>query len=140
MYKYIGLTTICLMASTACAYTSCVGGTEITTNTSATNSSCIRATGVNSCNGMRVCISNRSMNWWSAMAWCQSNGGTLISMENAHPNSSLSESCENFRSLPGFSSGWTSKIAPNSSCAYAVQSDTNRVCYDRTNQRTAICQ
>lgn len=48
------------------AYASCEGGTEITGK-----------------NGHVYCMSNVLMNWYSAFAWCDSQGRTLVTMEQA---------------------------------------------------------
>lgn len=65
----------------AMAYTSCVGGTEITTYAHTDSNA---PTGCNPQNcpaAKKFCVSNFFMGWFSAFAWCKSNGGTLASLE-----------------------------------------------------------
>ena len=70
----------------ASAYTSCVGGTEITTNVYGTEGASDYCTPV-TCPvpAKKFCLSLRTMNWWSAFNWCRSNGGTLASFASMCP-------------------------------------------------------
>ena len=69
------------------AYTSCVGGTEITANAH-TDADAPDTCDADHCPSpaKSFCVSNNPMNWWSAFNWCQSNGGTLASFNSACPN------------------------------------------------------
>ena len=53
----------------------------------------------NNCNGMEFCVSNKTMNWWSAFTWCDSIGGKLASFEHLCPGSPLynESSCPNLK-------------------------------------------
>lgn len=65
----------------AMAYTSCVGGTEITTNVY-TDSNAPTGCNPQTCPAAKkFCISNFNTGWFSAFTWCKSNGGTLASLE-----------------------------------------------------------
>ena len=111
MYKYIGLSIICLFAIPAFAEKTCNGGTLVTAHTVATRSRCFDSTrGVDTCNGMTFCKSNRKMPWWSAVLWCKSNNRTLASMEHVCPywQGVNPEYCEN---LDGIANGcWINKV------------------------------
>ena len=58
------------------AYTSCVGGTEITAN-AYTDAGAPDTCTAEYCPSpaKSFCISTKQMNWWSAFNWCKSNGG-----------------------------------------------------------------
>ena len=75
----------------AMAYTSCVGGTEVTSNVY-TDSNAPSECDVNKCPtpAKTFCVSNQKMNWWSAFNWCKSNGGTLVSFSELCPGVRLS--------------------------------------------------
>ncbi len=91
---YFGLVALSLIVSGhAFAYTSCVGGTEVTLNA-------VGATGAPAeCDSSTCpspprtfCMKNfgedwHSMNWWSAWTWCKSNGGTMVDFEDVCPGS-----------------------------------------------------
>ena len=76
-----------MIGGQAMAYTSCVGGTEITANVY-TDADAPDTCTAEYCpsSAKSFCISNFPMNWWSAFNWCQSNGGTLASFNSACPN------------------------------------------------------
>ncbi len=65
MKKVLILGLIVLSTTGAFAYSGeCVGGKKIT---------CVNGT---------YCLSDFAMTWWSAHSWCQSNGGTLITLQD----------------------------------------------------------
>ena len=67
----------------------------------------------NNCNGMEFCVSNKTMNWWSAFTWCDSIGGKLASFEHlcpgtpARPNN-VAKACPNVTGISERGSTWTS--------------------------------
>ena len=56
------------------------GGTLITAH-AATDPGCDSKT----CNGKTFCKSDKAMNWWSAFAWCESQGRTLAEFSKMCP-------------------------------------------------------
>jgi len=100
----------CLLSLQGLAYTSCVGGQEITANkygvvdgVNQDKGGYCLADGSN-CNGQTFCVSNQNINWWSAVLWCQSNGGTLADLETLCPgirstgDNPSADACPNFTS------------------------------------------
>ena len=80
-----------------------VKGTWITAH-SATDDGCDAA----HCNSMNFCISNVSMNLFSALIWCQSIGRKLASLDHACPGiPTTSGPCANLN-LNTCKNGWTS--------------------------------
>ena len=76
-----------MVGGQAMAYTSCVGGTEITANVYTDADAPDTCTADHCPSPVKsFCIGNLDMNWWSAFNWCQSNGGTLASFYSACPN------------------------------------------------------
>lgn len=130
MYKYIGLMMLGLWTTTANAYTSCVGGTEVTSP-----ASCVNYAGVEQCNGHTFCKSNRQMNWWSAINWCQSNGGTLASYTNVCPNTEINKNCPN---RPG-TSLWLKESAGGGS-AFLVFWNGALQGWGKTAEQSALCE
>ena len=58
----------------------CGGGQWITANeVGDLDGACL----VGSCNGKQFCVSNGSVNWWSAFTWCKSNGLRLADLKTA---------------------------------------------------------
>ena len=136
--KYIGLFMACMLASTlAEAAKTCNGGVEVTAHTTATNSKCQKS-GVNYCNGKTFCVSNRMMNWWSAILWCRSNGRELVALEEACPNwSTENNTCPNLAGkLPDY--GWTSKISGNK--AVSVEASAFSWPRDTSVRPLALCE
>lgn len=90
-------------------------------------------------NGHVYCISNQTMNWWSAFAWCKANERHLATLDEACNNQSWSNGCSNM--AIGVSKGaWTS-IASGDSSAYHIYlvngGDVNA--YARTTILKALC-
>ena len=74
-------------STSSMAYTSCVGGTEITANVHTDEDAPDTCTAEYCPSPAKsFCISTNPMNWWSAFNWCKSNGGTLASFNSACPN------------------------------------------------------
>ena len=123
-------------------YTSCIGGTEITSNTSANQSSCTATTCPN--NSKKFCKSNVSLNWWSAFDWCQSNGGTLASFETLCPGvpvrlNSTAGACP---AMQAVSSDWVwTSLGYTSSNAFSINLSTGAINhFSRLNGYRAICE
>ena len=89
--------------SVMAAEPTCNGGTPITSH-KATDEGCDSAT----CNGTTFCKSDKTMNWWSAFTWCESQGRQLADLSVICPGvsqipSNTSGVCPNFM---GVDSGW----------------------------------
>ena len=90
----------------------------------------------------KYCKSGTRMNWWSAFAWCEAAGGTLIPLERCNgKNGTLTgtSQCPNF---DGKSTGncWTTSV-PNSSQVYLINSGAvNNTSNHRTNTTFALCE
>ena len=83
------------------ALAACEGGEEITGK-----------------NGQKYCVSNQTMNWWSAFAWCKANGLHLATLDEACNNQAWSSGCPNIN--VGINKwAWTA-IASGDSAAYYV--------------------
>ena len=70
----------------------------------------------NNCNGMEFCVSNKTMNWWSAFTWCESVGGKLASFEHMCPGSQMVEgACPNLTKVGDTTvysnAGWSTTLA-----------------------------
>ena len=67
------------------------------------------------CNGQTFCVSQTSMNWWSALTWCEAHGGKLASMSSLCPNTNLVNDfripnvCPNIQGL-GLSGGYGGRV------------------------------
>ena len=135
--KYIGLATCALIVSpSVMAYTSCVGGTELTAPTRETNAACFdSASGIDRCNGMTFCKSNRKMKWWSAILWCQANGGKLATVEHVCPNTEINTACQNRVDT----SLWINKLDGTAN-AYTVQWDGYLRSFQRHTELYALCE
>ena len=83
MKKWFILACMCFLVTPTIAQT-CNGGTPVKSNTTATNPDCSADT----CNGHEFCKSNNGMNWWSAFAWCESQGRKLASTATMCPHTS----------------------------------------------------
>lgn len=95
--KYITLVLIGFSVTTPC-WADCDGGYWKRANTGSTSiNTCTEAT----CNGRRFCISNQTMNWWSAMAWCKANGMQLVSDTSICPGTAYNARCANWRHIDG---------------------------------------
>ena len=74
------------LSNSAAAYTSCVGGTEITRNQYGSQPDGVNCTSETCPQTLKkFCKSDLGMNWWSAFNWCKSNGGTLASFASMCP-------------------------------------------------------
>ena len=89
-------------------------------------------------NGHVYCISNQTMNWWSAFAWCKANKRHLVTLDEACNNQSWSGGCTNMNI--GISKGVWTAIASGDSSAYTVYLSNGRVNpHPRTNNNAALC-
>ena len=95
--------------------------------------------------GKIYCRSNISMNWWSAFAWCEAAGKTLVSLEDCNGqngNVSGTAQCPNFAGVGPSNWYWTSSV-PNASGAYYVNLSSGAVAsysYYRSNNAYALCK
>ena len=89
-------------------------------------------------NGHVYCISNQTMNWWSAFAWCKANKRHLATLDEACNNQSWSGGCTNMN-IGVNKSAWTA-IASGDSSAYLVLLYPGFVStYTRTSNANALC-
>lgn len=134
-------------STSSMAYTSCVGGTEITANVY-TDADAPDTCTADYCpsSAKSFCISNNSMNWWSAFNWCQSNGGTLASFNSACPNTPVrtnitAGACPALQGVGPDKYHWTS-MGFGSSAAFLVKLSSGAVSYDVRNNANiyALCE
>ena len=92
--------------------------------------------------GEIYCRSNVSMNWWSAIAWCDAANMRLVSLDRCNGkngNISGDVGCPNFKGT-GSVSCWTSSV-PSGSSAFYVNLSSGAVDYDsRGNYYRALCE
>ena len=142
MYKYIGVMMICMMGTVAVAdaIKTCNGGTLITANTSDTYSNCI-SNGVNYCNGLTFCMSNRAMNWWSAEAWCQSNYRKLVSASSACPSwqGEFTAGCQNLAGRVPYNS-WTGLVGNTNENYHINGNNITHMSGFRSGLKRALCE
>lgn len=89
------------------------------------------------------CLSNNTMNWWSAFQWCKSNGRTLASPDNAcHYGTETGWmtglwGCANMKqtSLPG---SWVSLALDTNNALSIGAYHVNII--DRTQRQNALCE
>ena len=133
----------CFFATSAMAEKTCNGGTLITSH-KATDTGCTAAT----CNEKTFCKSDKTMNWWSAFAWCESQGRTLANFSAMCPGVSQTPAntegdCPN---LQGISTLWAwSSLAYGSGAAFRVELSSGAVnASDRSNPSNywycALCE
>ena len=82
--------------------------------------------------GKIYCRSNISMNWWSAFAWCEAAGKTLVSLEDCNGQNgdvSGTAQCPNFAGRGVDRWHWTSSV-PGASNAYNVNLSSGAVSSD----------
>ncbi len=105
---------------TSTAYAACNGGTER--------------------NGF--CVSNVHMNWWSAAAWCQSNGRSLATMYDACPNWDGNSGIRCGRSFVDAvdNSAWTSTALNSNQAFYVRLSDGVVGNNTRNDTNPALCK
>ena len=76
----------------------------------------------NHCNGKNFCMSKPTMNWWSALVWCNWIGRELADVETACPHSlSARRSCINLNgrmNVSGNNFSWLSTQVSNSGGYY----------------------
>ena len=69
--------------------------------------------------GQKYCMSNKSMNWWNAYAWCDGIGSTLFSMNDCKFSGTNTSICANLKNTGNDVWIWTS--TPNGSTnAYGI--------------------
>ncbi len=127
------------------AYTSCADGVEITANTVASE--------IDGCDEQKCpsppatfCRSNATMNYWSALAWCESIGGELASSADMCPNTNTSGPCyalkgTQSRTYPWW---WTATISGTTKALVVVPGTGEIGPANRTtvnvNQYAAVCK
>lgn len=135
------------ISTSSMAYTSCVGGREITAN-AYTNADAPDTCTADHCPSpaKSFCISNLSMNWWSAFNWCQSNGGTLASFNSACPNTparsnNTAGACPALQGVGPDKCHWTSMGSESSGAFYVNLSSgaVHRSLY-RYDNNYALCE
>ena len=130
----------------ATAYTSCVGGTEITRNQYGASGAPATCTAAMCPSETKTfCKSNLTMNWWSAFNWCKSNGGTLASFVSMCPGVTTSPNNETGAcpALQGTSNQWVwSSMGYGSSNALTVSLLSGAVNSNvgRNNVNFALCE
>ena len=95
MYKKLFILTLIGLISATSAYAKCDGGTEVTGKSGS------------------FCVSNVSMNWWTAAAWCKANGMHLPTMYELCPSWDGNTGSEKCPELSGTGNVivWTSTVA-----------------------------
>ena len=141
---------MCVLAMSAMAQQAelpCNGGTPITSH-AATDAGCSPATAntAATCNEHTFCKSDKPMNWWSAFAWCESQGRKLTEFKTMCPGVSQTSSntagdCPN---LQGKGDVWVwSSLAYFSDTALIVNLSSGAVFgfYARNDdKRHALCE
>lgn len=132
-----------MVGGQAMAYTSCVGGTEITAN------AYTDADAPDTCTSefcpspaKSFCISNVKLNWWSAFNWCKSNGGSLAAFNSACPNTPVRSNntagaCPALQGVGASNYYWTS-MGSGTSTAFLVNLSSGAVYFDTRNYASAI--
>ena len=127
MKKIIVFLCLCLATPAMAAEPTCNGGTLITTH-SASDEGCTSAT----CNGKTFCKSDKTMNWWSAFTWCESQGRKLANLSKMCPNVSQvprneDGDCPNLQGK-GDVGGWSS-LAYDEKYALGVNLSSGAISY-----------
>ena len=88
-------------------------------------------------NGHDCCISNQTMNWWSAFAWCKANERHLATIAEACGNQHWS----NYSNVAvGISQGGWTSTAFEDNKAYSAYLEYSHVAQDtRTTKIRALC-
>ena len=96
----------------------CVTGLSVTSH-KATDAGCSDAT----CNEHTFCRSGNGMNWWSAFAWCESQGRKLADFATMCPGVAQTPSgnCPNLKGISGADRWMWSSLAINPSTAFIVR-------------------
>ena len=135
------------VSTSTMAYTSCVGGTEITANAH-TDADAPDTCTADYCPSpaKSFCISTNPMNWWSAFNWCKSNGGTLASFNSACPNTPVrtnntAGACPALQGVGESKYYWTS-MGSGSSYAFNVNLSSGAVSasYRSSSGDFALCE
>ncbi len=132
------------------AYTSCVGGTEITSKVYGTTDASSYCTSVMCPSPAKTfCKSDKSMNWWTAFNWCKSNGGTLASFASMCPGittspNNVTGACPALHGVGGSQWVWSSMGYGSSHALFVNLSSgaVNGSYYYRTNSNDlyALCE
>ena len=117
MRKLIVFLCLCVfLATSAMAEPTCNGGSTITAK-----------------DGTKFCKSNKTMNWWSAFTWCESQNRKLADFSKMCPGVSQASTntegdCPNLQGVENFCA-WSS-LASTSGLAFAVCLSSGAVGHD----------
>ena len=138
---------MCFVAMSAMAQQAelpCNGGTPITSH-KATDAGCSDAT----CNEHTFCKSDKSMNWWSAFAWCESQNRKLADLSVMCPgvsqtSRSMEGDCPNLWGVANTGFVWSS-LACNPDEAFVVHITSGAIgcdvrLPDSGRMRYALCE
>lgn len=81
---------ICMLYAHCCLAESCANG---------------GGTVVLGADGTRYCLSNPTMNWWSAFSWCEAAHGTMFDINTECYKVEGTEACPNLRNSSSY--GWS---------------------------------
>ena len=99
-------------------------------------------------NGTDYCMSNNNMNWWTALAWCQTIGKTAIRYPedcSCVGENCLKVQCPNFANMKKAWRIWTAtpcdKDGSGQACAYDIETSVSGVIrqWPRTGSERAVC-
>lgn len=89
--------------------------------------------------GHKYCMSNNSMNWWNAYAWCDAQGRRLISMDDCACSASVNcdGKCAEFTQKLG-KYAWTATPGDTSSTAYSLYISTTISNFSSSTSRSTV--
>ena len=95
-------------------------------------------------NGTDYCMSNNNMNWWTALAWCQTIGKTAIRYPedcSCVGENCLKVQCPNFANMQKAWRIWTATPCGDGTCAYDIETSVSGVIrqWPRTGSERAVC-
>ena len=94
----------------------------------------------NNCNGMEFCMSNKTMNWWSAFTWCDSIGGKLASFTSACPDTQMATPgpCPNLKGLSNKGTDWIqTSVGWDTKLLFSVSLKTGEIAHDSRYTRSS---
>ncbi len=140
-YTFVSLFFTMGLALSAQAYTSCEGGTVVTLHAyddAAAPSECTPTLCPKPAKSF--CRSNITMNWWSGFNWCESNGGTLASLQSICPGMMNGGTCYPLKGKGGSEWIWTSTSSGEGSAVMLNPSNGSRVSFGRTKSYRVYCE
>ncbi len=93
--------------------------------------------------GEKYCQSKMSVNWWSAFAWCEATGGTLVSLDDCNGKNG---DIKGDKSCPNFNDKidrvvWTSSVYSDTLAYYINTNSTGAVdCNSKDTKYAALCK